>query len=390
MNRYVLKFGGSSVETIEKMKLVARRIIERINDNTELVVVVSAMGKSTNRLYDEARKITLLPNKRELDLLLSTGELTSISLLSIILNDLGYKAISLTGEQARIYTTGEFQSAKIERINPEVIIKHLKEKKIVVVAGYQGVNEFGEVTTLGREGSDTSAVTLAHYLNCPCEIYSDVDGVYEVDPRILNNTNKHEYLSYNDLFLLSYHGAKVIATSAIEYASLNKVPLYLASTFNEELKGTIICDNQVNKDFLGIVVQPNIRILNLINGLPLNTLSKFHDYGFKIDVFSNNLIAIASDDIILLEEVINNELEEDEYEEEYVDYNLAKVSIIGNLFTEYLNCNKILDDLNDDLVNVALTMHNNNRFSIFINVDDTLQSVRKIMNTIKGKIINEK
>lgn len=390
MKRYVLKFGGSSVETIDKMKLVAARIISKYDKDTELVVVVSAMGKTTNKLFGEARKITLLPNKRDLDLLLATGEMVSIALLSIILNDMGYPAVSLTGPKAMIYTTGEFQSSKISKIDTSEILKYLKDKKIVIVAGYQGVNGDGDITTLGREGSDTSAVNLAYYLKCPCEIYSDVEGVFEVDPKVLPISKKHDKLSYNETLLLSYYGAKIIATSAIEFATNKKVPLYLASTFNEEATGTIISDDVKEElEFAGIVVQQNQRMLRLLNGLNYGTLEKISNYGIKVDVINNNLIALASDDLIMLEEAINNEFDDDEYEEEYVDYNLVKITVIGSILESEEVINELIKNIDEEMINVVLTKHNRNRLSIFISVDDTYLCIKKLYKKLEGIVKNE-
>lgn len=390
MKRYVLKFGGSSVETIDKMKLVAARIISKYNKDTELVVVVSAMGKTTNKLFSEARKITLLPNKRDLDLLLATGEMVSIALLSMILNDMGYPAVSLTGPKAKIYTTGEFQNSKIDKIDPSEILKHLKDKKIVIVAGYQGVNSDGDITTLGREGSDTSAVNLAYYLNCPCEIYSDVEGVFEVDPKVLPISKKHERLSYNETLLLSYYGAKVIATSAIEFASNKKVPLYLGSTFNEEATGTIVSEEVKEQlEFAGIVVQHNQRILRVLNGLNYGTLEEISNYGIKVDLIKNNLIALTSDDLIILEEAINNEFDDDEYEEEYVDYNLVKVTVIGKVLESEEVVNELIRNIDEEMINVVFTKHNRNRLSIFISIDDTYLCIKKLYKKLEGIVKNE-
>lgn len=383
MKRYVLKFGGSSVETIEKMKIVANKIISRSNDDTELVVVVSAMGKTTNRLFEEARSITDFPNKRELDLLLSTGEIVSISLLSIILNNMGHPAISLTGPKALIYTKGEHQSSKIEKIDTSIIEKYLKERKIVIVAGYQGVNELGDITTLGREGSDTSAVWLAHSLNCPCEIYSDVEGVYEIDPKVIPGSKKHDELTYNELLMLSYNGAKVIASSAIEFASKNKIPLYLGSTFIDSKGTKIVEDVKEKNEFIGIVVQRNLKVLSIRDGINTEIINYFYDHGVNMDLINNNLLTIANEDRFLLDEIIKEAERKFAMVEEYKEYSLVKVSVIGTILKNDELKAVLLTAFKEDLINLVFTKHNQNRLSIFINIDDTYQSIKKLYSIVK-------
>ena len=180
----VQKYGGSSVETIEKMRLIADKVISEKANQTQLVVVISAMGKTTNHLIDIAKQASNAPSKRELDMLMSTGEQVSIALLTMILNEKGYPAIALTGAQAGIKTGGIHTKNKIRDIDISKVKKYLNDDKIVVVAGFQGFNEDGDITTLGRGGSDTTAVALAAKLRCTCEIYTDVDGIYSVDPRV--------------------------------------------------------------------------------------------------------------------------------------------------------------------------------------------------------------
>lgn len=257
----VLKFGGSSVETLEKMKFVARKIIDiKSKSNENLVIVLSAMGKTTKNLYENARKLANNPRGRDLDLLLSTGEIVSISYLSLILNELGCKAIALTGKDACIYTEGDYQNSKITYIDTSIIKKHLNEGKVVIVAGYQGVNKNGDYTTLGKEGSDTTAITLAYYLNAECFIYTDVDYIYEVDPKIVENPDYHKVISFSDLLLMSSSGAKVIAKSAISFAFEKNVLFKVLPTFLCS-NGTTVT-SMYNKEFVGIGVLENVKLLS--------------------------------------------------------------------------------------------------------------------------------
>ena len=183
MSIVVQKYGGSSVSTTYKIKDIAKRIISRVKEGKKVVVVVSAMGDTTDDLLSMAKEISDNPNKRELDSLLSTGEIVSSSLLSMAINALGYDSISFNSFQIQLKTEGSHGKSLIDDINEEKILKHLNENKVVVIAGFQGVNHKGDITTLGRGGSDTTAVALAVKLKGECEIYTDVDGIYSVDPR---------------------------------------------------------------------------------------------------------------------------------------------------------------------------------------------------------------
>ena len=186
----VQKYGGSSVADIDRIKNLANRIKQRKDNNDDIVVVVSAMGKSTDNLIAMAKSLSQNPDKREMDVLLSTGEQVTISLLSIALNEMGIKAVSLTGAQAGIKTDGIHMKNKIVDVDDERIRKYLAEGNVVIVAGFQGINENDDITTLGRGGSDTTAVALSAKLNAVCEIYTDVDGIYSVDPRLYSKARK--------------------------------------------------------------------------------------------------------------------------------------------------------------------------------------------------------
>ena len=235
MDTIVLKFGGSSVADNIRLNLVAEKIIELYNKNNNIVVVVSAQGKTTDNLIKEAKELSNLPNDREMDVLLSTGEQITISKLSILLNRLGYKAISLTGWQAGIFTNNTNQDAIIEDINAERIEKELAKRKIVIVAGFQGINENQDITTLGRGGSDTTAVALAAKLNAKhCYIFSDVDGVYTTDPNKVTVAKKLDSLSYTEMINISSEGAKVLHNRCVEIADRFKIPIITKSTFNNK------------------------------------------------------------------------------------------------------------------------------------------------------------
>ena len=235
----VQKYGGSSVADIDRIKNVANRIKQRKDKNDDIVVVVSAMGKSTDNLIAMAKSLSQNPDKREMDVLLSTGEQVTISLLSIALNEMGIKAVSLTGAQAGIKTDGIHTKNKIVDVEDERIRKYLSHGNVVIVAGFQGINENDDITTLGRGGSDTTAVALAAKLNAVCEIYTDVDGIYSVDPRLYKKARKIDSISYEEMMEMACLGSKVMESRSVEIAARYNVNLYVASSMNDE-RGSFI------------------------------------------------------------------------------------------------------------------------------------------------------
>jgi aspartate kinase len=252
----VQKFGGSSVADTEKLFNVARRIIGCKEEGNKVVVVVSAQGKTTDCLLGKAKEITDTPNSRELDLLLSSGEQVSSCLLALTLQKMGHSAISFTGARAGIETDNNYGDAQIINIDTKNILKELENGNIVIVAGFQGVNQSGEVTTLGRGGSDTTAVALSAYLNADrCETYTDVNGVYTADPRIVKNVKRLDVMSYDEMLELARLGAKVLHDKSVQYAKKFNVELYVKSSFHYDV-GTVICDAPF-KDISGITKMKN-------------------------------------------------------------------------------------------------------------------------------------
>lgn len=240
MGIVVLKFGGTSVADKDKLLNVCKHIIKEYEANNKVVVVVSAQGKTTDMLVLEEKEISNAPDKREHDVLLSTGEQITISKLAIYLKELGYDAISYTGWQVPIITDNNYGNANIIDINTNKILNQLENNRIVIVAGFQGVTKSGDITTLGRGGSDTTAVALASYLKAEkLYIYTDVDGVYSEDPNINKNAVKYDSISYDKMIEMAKNGAKVLHTKCVEMAKENKVPIIVKSTFVEN-DGTIV------------------------------------------------------------------------------------------------------------------------------------------------------
>ena len=236
----VQKYGGSSVGDAEKIKNVARRIAKAKDKGNEVVAVVSAMGDTTDELVELAYSVTDQPSEREFDVLLSTGEIVSSTLLAMALRAMGYEAISLSGAQAGIRTDAAYSRARIVGVAPERIVKELDKGHIVIVAGFQGVTEEMDTTTLGRGGSDTTAVALAVSLGAEiCQIYTDVEGVYTADPRLVPEAKKLAEIGYEEMLELASYGAKVMHPRAVELGGLFNMPIMVASSFNDS-PGTLI------------------------------------------------------------------------------------------------------------------------------------------------------
>nr|WP_216613249.1 aspartate kinase [Vibrio owensii] len=259
----VQKFGGTSVGSIERIHQVAEHIIKAKNDGNQVVVVVSAMSGETNRLMDLAKQVDSVPTARELDVLLSAGEQVSMALLAMTLNKLGYAARSLTGAQANIVTDNQHNDATIKHIDTSTIMDLLEQDQIVIVAGFQGVNENGDITTLGRGGSDTSAVTLAGALCADeCQIFTDVDGIYTCDPRVVKNAQKMAVIDFPSMEAMASRGAKVLHLPSVQYAWKNNVPLRVLSTF-ELNEGSLVKGEAGSKAVSGLAIQRDLAIIEV-------------------------------------------------------------------------------------------------------------------------------
>jgi aspartate kinase len=249
MARVVQKYGGTSVGDVERIRNVARRVVNTRNQGHEVVVVVSAMAGETDKLIHLAQQVTPTPDEREMDVLISTGEQVSIALLAIALKDMGTEAKSYLGFQIKIATDSVFGKARITSIDSEKMRQDLKEGRVVVVAGFQGVDDSGNITTLGRGGSDTSAVAVAAALEADvCEIYTDVDGVYTTDPNVYAKARKLSKISYDEMLEMASLGAKVLQIRSVEFAKKYDVPIHVRSSFNNN-PGTIVCkeDKEMEK-----------------------------------------------------------------------------------------------------------------------------------------------
>ncbi|MFF2286011.1 aspartate kinase [Peribacillus butanolivorans] len=343
----VQKFGGTSVGSVEKIKNVANRVIEEAENGNEVVVVVSAMGKTTDELVYMAQDISKTPSKREMDMLLTTGEQITISLLTMALIEAGREAISFTGWQAGMQTESVHGNARILNIDASRIQAQLQANKIVVVAGFQGNDANGEITTLGRGGSDTTAVAIAAALNADrCDIYTDVTGVFTTDPRYIKDARKLQSISYDEMLELANLGAGVLHPRAVEYAKNHQIPLEVRSSMEKEAGTTIEEEATMEENLIvrGIAFEDSITRVT-VNGLPrsLGSLSTIFmtlaKNRINVDIIIQSMTAedttnlsfsIKSEDTEAVLNVLENNKDQLAFDRVETEGGLAKVSIVGS------------------------------------------------------------
>lgn len=287
MNTVVLKFGGSSVADNIKLNVVAEKIIEFKKKADNIVVVVSAQGKTTDTLIKEAQELSAIPDEREMDMLLSTGEQVTASKLSILLNRLGHKAVSLTGWQAGIQTNKVNKSAKIEAIDPSRINNELEKGKIVIVAGFQGIDENGNITTLGRGGSDTTAVAIEAAINADkCFIFSDVDGIYSADPNMIEMAKKIDEISFQEMQEIADAGSKVLHNRCIQIGQKFDCNIIAASTFSKQ-GGTRVTKKIENSEVKSIVKNDKLLLIRMDKDEKITSEDSYNVYQ---TLLKNNII----------------------------------------------------------------------------------------------------
>ncbi|WP_024620193.1 aspartate kinase [Metaclostridioides mangenotii] len=341
MGIIVQKYGGSSVASTEKIRSIAENIISRKDEDTKIVVVVSAMGKTTDEYIKLAKELSDKPDKRELDVLMSTGEMISASLLAMSLNELGHKAVSYNAYQLDIQTSGLHGKSLINDINVEKIENKLQDNNVVIVTGFQGVNNDGDVTTLGRGGSDTSAVALAVKLNGKCEIYTDVDGIYSVDPRKYDKAKKLNEIEYEEMLELASLGAQVMHSRSIELAQKYGVEIYVGRTCGKE-KGTYIRGkgqmNLESKVITGIAASDDDSAITIKDFKLEDVAGLFEDIankGISVDMISqtapieariNVSFTIPKEEVNLCKDIVQAYSDGDNM---LVDNDITKFSLVG-------------------------------------------------------------
>ena len=396
MGIVVQKFGGSSVADVKKLEMVSEHIIDEVDKNNKVVVVVSAQGKTTDKLIFEEEEITKSPCKREHDVLVSVGEQITIAKLTMLLQKKGYNAISLTGWQIPIITNNEHSNGRIRYIHKETILELLSAGNIVVVAGFQGINKNGEIVTLGRGGSDTTAVSIAAALNADkCDIYTDVDGVFTADPRIVENSKQIKSICYEEMLELASQGAKVLHNRCVEVAEKYNVPLYVKSTFEKNSLGTLV-KNQKNLEdlFINGVTKDDyisrITVAGIDNqiGRTYTLFKILSENKINVDVIVQSFGEHITKDIAFTVKMsdLNKTLEVLEENKELLhakqilhSENLSKVSIIGvGIANKPGVAADMFEALYENNINMHMVSTSEIKISVLVNSSDSDKAVKAI------------
>lgn len=395
MGLIVQKFGGSSVANAERVFNVARRVAETYDGGNDVVVVVSAQGDTTDDLLEKAAEINPNSSKREMDVLLSAGEQISMSLLAMAIEKLGRPVISLTGWQAEIKTDSNYSKARIKRVVGERIHTELDKRKIVIVAGFQGINKYDDITTLGRGGSDTSAVAIAAALGADlCQIFTDVRGVYTADPRIVSDAKMLSEITYDEMLELASAGANVLHNRSVELAKKFNVNMEVLSSF-EKVPGTIVKEeNTVEKMLIrGIARDNDIARIALVNihdtpGKAFQIFSLLAKKKINVDVILQSIgrdgskdisFTVSRDDLEPALHVIDENNSLIGAESVVHDENVSKVSVVGAGMTSNPGVAALMfEALYDAGINIQMISTSEIRVSVLINVKDAENAVRAI------------
>ncbi|MDR2676523.1 MAG: aspartate kinase [Endomicrobium sp.] len=399
MSLIVMKFGGSSVADTDKIKFVAKKIIAKKKEGNKIVVVVSAPGNTTDDLLTMVTKITSRPQLREMDVLLATGEMVSIALLSIAIDAMGEKVISMTGPQAGIFADMTYTQARVKSIDSRKIKKQILDDKIVVIAGFQAFNSKRDITTLGRGGSDLTAVVLAATLNADlCEIYSDVDGVYTADPRVVTDAKKIAYVSYDEMLEMAGSGAQILQTRSVEIAKKFNIEVHSKNTFNES-KGTVITSkekirrsNMETPLVSGVTFsKDNVKftIVDLPDtpGLAAKIFSRLANINVNVDIIQSVIVNKKNNISFTVDkqDTEKTDLELNKISHEFksasivYDDCVAKVSIIGiGMKSNPSIAAKMFEILNNEGINIEIISTSEIKISCIINRLDMLKAVKAL------------
>ena len=399
----VQKYGGTSVGTVELIKHVAKRVVATKQQGNEVVVVVSAMAGETNRLLALAQQLSETPDERERDVLLASGEQASSSLLSLAIKDLGFRARSFLGHQVRIETDKAYGKARIKRIDSTRIKRALKDGEIVVVAGFQGVDEEDNITTLGRGGSDTSAVAMAAALNAKvCEIYTDVEGVFTADPDICPKARKLIRISFEEMIEMASTGAKVLQIRSVELAKKLAVPVHVRSSFNEA-EGTWVVEEDKGMDEVlvsGVTYDKDEAKITLLKvpdrpGLAAQIFSPIAEANIVVDMIIQNASEDGTTDLTFTVpkadykkamSLVEKTATAIRAEGVRVDSNIAKVSIVGvGMRTHAGVAAKMFQVLAREGINIEMISTSEIKISVVINEKQTEHAVRALHETFIEK-----
>lgn len=391
----VQKFGGSSVADAEKVMNVANRVVETANEGNQVVVVVSAQGDTTDDLIEKANEINPSASNREMDMLLASGEQISIALLAMAIERLKHPVVSLTGWQAGFRTSSHFGNARIDKVDTERVLTELDKQNIVIVAGFQGLSKYDDITTLGRGGSDTSAVALAAALRADkCEIYTDVDGVYTADPRIVDDAIKLDEITYDEMLELASLGANVLHNRSVEMAKKYNVKLEVKSSFHK-VDGTVVKEvtNMEKMLIRGVTRDNDVARIAIIGvedtpGIAFKVFSALAKEGVNVDMILQSIGHEGSKDIVFT--VTKNKMEktlailEDlksviSYREVNHKDNLSKVSIVGaGMVNNPGVAAKMFEALYAADINIHMISTSEIKVSVLINVNNAEQAVKVV------------
>lgn len=391
----VKKFGGTSVANTERIFNVAKRCIEDYNKGNDVVVVLSAMGKYTDELIEKAKEITDKPPKREMDMLYTIGEQMSVALMAMAMDKLGVRAISLNAFQVAMHTTSQYGSARLKRIDTERIRHELDDRKIVIITGFQGVNKYDDYTTLGRGGSDTTAVALAAALHADsCEIYTDVDGVYTADPRLVKNAKKLDEITYDEMLDLATLGAGVLHNRSVEMAKKYGVQLVVRSSLNNT-EGTVLKEDVKVERMLisGVALDKDADRISVIGlkdepGVAFRLFDILAKKNINVDVILQSIGRDGTKDISFTVADTSAEdalkvLEENKARLKYQDVNMnsdvAKLSIVGaGMMSNPGVAAKMFESLYNEGVNINMISTSEIRVTVLIDVKDSERAINAV------------
>jgi len=393
----VQKYGGTSIGTVERIQNVAKKIKKWREQGNDLVVVVSAMSGETNRLMGLAHQISDKPNPRELDMILTTGEQVTIGLLAMALEAEGVPAISFTGQQVGIVTDQSFNKARIQTIDDKKIRTELDAGKVIVIAGFQGVDEAGNLTTLGRGGSDTTGVALAAALKADeCQIYTDVDGVYTTDPRVVPKARRLDRISFDEMLEMASLGSKVLQIRSVEFASKYKVRLRVLSTFEENPQGTLICSEEElmeNPVISGIAFSRDEAKLTVLGvpdrpGIAYAILKPISEANIEVDmIIQNQSIAgttdftftVSRNDCAKALAILNEHATEMGAKEVLSDMGIVKVSLVGIGMRSHSGvAARMFEVLYNEGVNIEMISTTEIKISVVIREGELEKAVRSL------------
>ncbi|MDC0409961.1 aspartate kinase [Gammaproteobacteria bacterium] len=398
MDIVVQKFGGTSVGSVERIAAVAE-LVKKSSNKDKIVVVVSVMSGETNKLIDLAKNFTQNPNRREFDALVSTGEKVSSSLLAIALDSIGIKAKSLSASQISMKTTNSYSKARILDIDSSKIIQTIKDGYIPIITGFQGVTEHGDITTLGRGGSDTTAVAIAANLKAKrCDIYTDVDGIYTTDPRVVPEAKKLDSITMEEMLEMAGKGAKVIQIRAVEFANKFKVPVRVLSSF-EPGSGTLISleeNNMENALVSGIAFQKDqvkITLHGVVDtpGIAYGILGPLSDENIEVDVIVQNVsvngktdftFTVSKEDELSANNIIKVNKNALQYEDVLIDPSISKVSLVGvGMRTHAGIASEAFKSLAENDINIQMISTSEIKITIVINEINTEKAVKCLHKT---------